>query len=125
MSEWGKAYGSGKGNDYGSGKYLHYGNALDHGKYGGGGKGWQQHTKGCKDDGEPQHLGERVSRITTRYQFPKNILRASVDPKGSAFVKGDKETAQKISDDYFLGERNLKRNLLNSNSLHLGRRPGI
>ena len=101
------------------------------------GKGWQNNDweggdwkgrqskgskKGQKGSGEyedPTNFTDKAGRIWQRYQFPKAVLRASVDKSGSVFLKDDG-----LSDLQFLGKDNLAKVVHQGNS-HICRRPGI
>ena len=77
--------------------------------------GWEE----PQDD--RQEAQAHTGRIWNRYQFPKVILKASAHDDRSAFVKDVKRS---LSDDVFLGPKNLKK-LLTPDSTHLLRRPGV
>ena len=92
----------------------------------GKGKGGKQ-SKGKmyedEDAGEGEGgAGERTTRIWSRFQIAKAILRASVDERGSCFVK-DKET-KRMKDDTFLSKDNFTK-MVNAETSHLVRRPGV
>ncbi len=75
---------------------------------------WGEEAPGTQDG------TERTNRIWARYQFPKIILRATAGKGGSCFVKD----MQRMADDKFLSEDNLKRIITADNS-HVLRRPGV
>ena len=110
-SSWSDSYkGSwGKSSNWGSGK-------------GKGKKGSRKSDWGWEEpQDDRQEAQTHTGRIWNRYQFPKAILKASAHDDRSAFVKDVKRS---LSDDVFLGPKNLKK-LLTPDSTHLLRRPGV
>ena len=110
-SSWSDSYkGSwGKSSNWGSGK-------------GKGKKGSRKSDWGWEEpQDDRQEAQAHTGRIWNRYQFPKAILKASAHDDRSAFVKDVKRS---LSDDVFLGPKNLKK-LLTPDSTHLLRRPGV
>ena len=106
---WGKG---GKGKSYGKGK----GGGSSKGKYPAEDP-WQGTEAGGEGQGEWQ--GQSTSRILSRYQVPKAILRTSAADDGSCFVK-----EKKIKDDKFLDQEHFSKQMT-VQSCHLNRRPGV
>ena len=67
------------------------------------------------------HLPRKATttRIINKYQLPQNVLRPSCNSDGSAFVKKQ----DRVSDDQFLGPKNMMKMMSPDNS-HLLGRPG-
>ena len=110
-SSWSDSYkgGWGKSSSWGGGK-------------GKGKKGSRKSDWGWEEpQDDRQEAQAHTGRIWNRYQFPKVILKASAHDDRSAFVKDVKRS---LSDDVFLGPKNLKK-LLTPDSTHLLRRPGV
>ena len=110
-SSWSDSYkgGWGKSSNWGGGK-------------GKGKKGSRKSDWGWEEpQDDRQEAQAHTGRIWNRYQFPKAILKASAHGDRSAFVKDVKRS---LSDDVFLGPKNLKK-LLTPDSTHLLRRPGV
>ena len=88
-----------------------------------GKKGFGKKGKGkvpTGDDTHPAEVVEHTGRILSRYQFPKAVLRNSIDQESSALQK----EKTKMNDFNFLAHKNLKK-LVTPQNHHLLRRPGV
>ena len=90
------------------------------------GKGKKGTKKGKQQPEDPEdwqwqqpESTERTWRIKSKYQLAHQLLKASADADGSAFVKD-----KKIDDFAFLSEKNLQR-VVTADNCHLLRRPGV
>ncbi|CAK0883131.1 unnamed protein product [Prorocentrum cordatum] len=125
MAPWGNTWGG--AGDWGKGGWAE--GARGQGK--GSGCTWGKSKgkgKGCKskfqDDGDmlEQNTADQTGRIWRRYQLPRALPRASVDPEsGPCFVAENKK--QRKSDMKMLDDENLLKLLTPSNA-HLLRRVG-
>ena len=125
---WGSPQGSNKGKG-GGGK--HKGGGFSKGKA----KGKQQDdpmaawgvqpeasAEGCFGEQDEQAAPPGTSRILSRYQFLKALLRTAPNAEGSVFVKS--KFHQKQDDFTYLSSKELKKRLT-SDDHHLLRRPGV
>ena len=90
------------------------------------GKGKKGTKKGKQQPEDPEDWQwqqpeptERTWRIKSKYQLAHQLLKASADADGSAFVKD-----KKVDDFAFLSEKNLQR-VVTADNCHLLRRPGV
>ena len=111
---WKGKGGKGSGNGWGSPQWQGKGWEPE-------GKAWDQWDDGAQDGGWGGERSEKTTRIWSRYQVPKKILRNTADVDGSAFWK---ETKTKTSDQTYLAPKSM-RLLMTSDSTHLIRRPGV